>query len=221
MQKRQVISRLNLLYIAFFIILCLGVSKVLFNSDFKKGFNAGFQQGIEEMLDKKKITYFYASIPVETPNNEFHQIESNNEFTNTTISAQTTVMNFKVQSPKISSNANLLATVSVLCYLTVFILLFVIMLSIRKSIKTNDVFNMNNIKLIRIIGVLFIASSLLFDWARYIEINYMIEITKGTGIVINPASISLNDILIGILILVIAEIFNIGYTVTEEQKFTI
>lgn len=82
-------------------------------------------------------------------------------------------------------------------------------------------FNRDNIKLIRAIGILLIASSLLANLAYYLEAQSLTQLLKDTSLLISIDIYEFGDLFAGVLILVIAEIFAIGYDLSEEQKLTI
>ena len=111
---------------------------------------------------------------------------------------------------------------AMMTYAAIFVILFVIIGSLRKSIRNDDVFRKSNIALTRAIGILLIAASLLFSLMSWLEARAAAPYFAGSPYAINTAfPFNFGEIIMGVLIFIIAEIFSISSTLSEEQKLTI
>lgn len=111
---------------------------------------------------------------------------------------------------------------AMLIYAAIFVILFVIIGSLRKSIRNDDVFRKSNIALTRAIGILLIAASLLFSLMSWLEARAAAPYFAGSPYAINTAfPFNFGEIIMGVLIFIIAEIFSISSSLSEEQKLTI
>ena len=111
---------------------------------------------------------------------------------------------------------------AMMTYAAIFFILFVIIGSLRKSIRNDDVFRKSNIALTRAIGILLIAASLLFSLMSWLEARAAAPYFAGSPYAINTAfPFNFGEIIMGVLIFIIAEIFSISSTLSEEQKLTI
>ena len=131
------------------------------------------------------------------------------------------ILHPEVSSQKVQVWSFILQLFSATCYIAICTILFVVLISLRKSIRHDNLFNRDNIKLIRAIGILLIASSLLANLAYYLEAQSLTQLLKDTSLLISIDIYEFGDLFAGVLILVIAEIFAIGYDLSEEQKLTI
>ena len=98
----------------------------------------------------------------------------------------------------------------------------IVLVSFYRNLKRGKVFPSKNIKLIRWIGILMIAMSLVADVSTYIERKMALDFLVGTGW--EPEvqlSIHFTRILFGLVVVFLAEIFYIGYEMQEEQELTI
>lgn len=113
------------------------------------------------------------------------------------------------------------------CYIAIFILLFNVLGSIKNSLKRNTVFSRRIIGYTRWIGALLIAASLMMEAATYLSHMHTADMVEKIGVA--PAvelsyafSVSsVTEIITGVMVLFLAEVFAIGYDMTEEQKLTI
>ena len=90
-----------------------------------------------------------------------------------------------------------------LLYLAIIVLMFVIIHSLRRSIREERTLDKRNVWYLRAIGMLTIVTELISD-------------TVDAGFHVSYAMI-----IMGILILFAAEVFAIGQNLSEEQKLTI
>ncbi|WP_251623720.1 DUF2975 domain-containing protein [Odoribacter lunatus] len=222
--KSGILLRLNIYYGIFLAILFIAVADIFFSREFKVGFQEGFQVGLEACQPNHLKTELHLKIPLERKAGKY-QIPVNCQVdSNILISTRITEIDAMIKgaySPLYSTLKDLLQTLGVLCYLIIVIILTLILSSIRKSIKKGNIFSRNNIKLIRTIAILIISSSLLITLGRYLEIQQMTQLLAGTEWKPVWDGINYKEIILGLIILIIGEIFVFGYDLKEEQKLTI
>lgn len=109
-----------------------------------------------------------------------------------------------------------------LLYLAIIVLMFVIIHSLRRSIRDELPLNSRNIGRTRLIGALIIFAEVCRAVSLWLMNGKAAELLAGTDIIIDTSfPISYWNILIGVLVLFTAEVFAIGYRLSEEQKLTI
>lgn len=228
--KSRILMRLNILYVLFFLVVFTNISITFFNEHFQKHFKKGFEEGFkreamalgEEYVQTKSYTFFH--IPAENSSEESLSIPIETEDTTYHVSMQVAELNIYAQGKELPNypwGATLLLFVYAVSNLAVFVILFIILLSLRQCIKKGNVFNRNNIYLIRTIGILLIVSAVAYNGTEALEQQMVSSILEGSSWSVPSQVFSFKDAITGFLILIIAEIFNIGYDITQEQKLTI
>lgn len=222
-RKSQILLRLNILFGIVVVVVTISVLSVILSRDFWIGVKEGFSEGLAYSYQGYTPTQMYPEIPISRDAGQFKLpivLPGSNGLEAT---ARITQIDLKIKGEAAPDSflSNLLLFISMNCYLAILIILFIIILSIRKSVLYGNVFNRNNIILTRTIGILLIVSSLLFDIARYQEVAGIRDLLAGTSWQVAWEGIKFPHIITGLLILFIAEIFLIGYDITEEQKLTI
>lgn len=113
------------------------------------------------------------------------------------------------------------------CQIAVFVLLFMILGAIRRGLKNGTVFSRAIIRYMKLLAIMVIASTIASDVALYLmhlnSIDLLTQYCPDSGLTLDagvPVS-SVSELFIGVVIMFLAEIFNIGYNMTEEQKLTI
>lgn len=110
----------------------------------------------------------------------------------------------------------------VIGYAVIVVMMFLIIRSLRRSIKSENVFDRKNFVRTRIIGALLIVCAVLSALINYLTVNKAAKLLEGSAVILDTSfSVDFWDVLMGILILLIAEAFAIGYDMTQEQKLTI
>lgn len=110
----------------------------------------------------------------------------------------------------------------VIGYAVIVVMMFLIIRSLRRSIKSESVFDRKNFVRTRTIGLLLIGCSFMSALINYLTINKAAQLLEGSCLMLNTSfSVNFWDVLMGILILLIAEAFAIGYDMSQEQKLTI
>lgn len=222
--KSKILLRLNILYGIFLILLFLSLGNTFFSGDFQAGLQEGFRQSMETCLPDNAKTDIYPEIALERKPGKYEIPVTCPADTNISIFVRVTQIDATIKGNHSSSRSILtgfLLTTSIFCYIVIVVILALILHSLRKSIKRGNIFNRDNIKLIRAIAILIISSSLLSSLGRYIEIRQTIQLFAGTEWHPVWNGMEYKEIILGLVILVIGEIFAAGYDLSEEQKLTI
>lgn len=229
--KSKALRRLNTLYVIFFSVIIIALIAGICSRDFQTGFKEGSKEQRCEKISgqgyqKPDVSRIQICIPINRNANVFDVPLVCTEDSSTIIRARITEMDIQVkgkEAPHIKGGnwVSILQIISLLSYGGIFVVIFIILYSLKSSIKTGNIFNRNNIKLTRAIGILLIISSIIYDTSYYIECKIATILLSSTSWQISTDVFNFRDIITGLLILVIAEIFAIGYDITEEQKLTI
>lgn len=222
--KAKILLRLNILYGIFLILLFVSIGSTFFSRDFQAGLQEGFRQSMEADLPDNAKTDMYPEIALERKPGKYEIPVTCPTDTNISIAVRITQIDAIIKgdhSPSRSVITSFALTFSVFCYVIIVVILSLILHSLRKSIKQGNVFNRDNIKLIRAIAILIILSSLLSSLGHYIEARQIIKLFAGTEWHPIWPGMEYKEIILGLVILVIGEIFAVGYDLSEEQKLTI
>lgn len=118
--------------------------------------------------------------------------------------------------------AYLLSMLTGVAYLAVFILIALIINSLRKSIRDEQPLRHGNIGRTRAIGILMLVAALSESFMKYINIREAATLLQGSALQVDT-TFPLNywNIIVGILMLFMAEVLVVGTQLSEEQKLTI
>ena len=109
-----------------------------------------------------------------------------------------------------------------LAFVAIVVLMFLIIHSIRRSIREEHTLDRRNVWYLRAIGSLTILTELLDDVMTWRMSVRAAELLAPYGEAIDTAfHVSYANIILGILVLFTAEVCAIGQNLSEEQKFTI
>lgn len=109
-----------------------------------------------------------------------------------------------------------------LAYIAVIVLMFLIIHSIRRSIREERTLDRRNVWFLRTIGFLTIFAELSTDFTAWCMKSRAAELLAGTDIGVDTTfTVSYSTIIMGILIIFTAEVFAVGQNLSEEQKLTI
>lgn len=223
-RKSKVLFRLNFLYGIFLGVILMSIGSLFFSRDFQVGVQEGFRQGLTEVAAPDKKSIIYPEISLARHAGQYNIPVPCVADSNIKIAARITQLDAVVEgnpSSVFSFLTDFLMTIGLFCYFVVVVILFLILWSIRKSVRQGDIFNRNNIKLIRAIGILIIFSALAINLARYLQIREISALMAHTDWQPVWNGINYEGIISGLLILIIGEIFAVGYDISEEQKLTI
>lgn len=114
------------------------------------------------------------------------------------------------------------AMLPAIAYLVTFVLIALIINSLRKSIRLEQPLRHSNILRTRAIGILLLAAALCETLFRYLNMREAARLLAGTPLEV-AGGFPLNywDLIVGILFLFMAEVLSLGTQLSEEQKLTI
>lgn len=231
--KKIILRRITALYIVFFVVIAFGLVRAVSRfsgEDFNTGRNDARRMAVEEMGASGQNVELIYELPTATSTMDFDIPVYSDEAADITMYARPALLDVKATMPSgvllggISFNSyglvySLLVT---LIYGAIFVILFIVIGSLRRSIRNDDVFKKSNIALTRAIGILLIAASLLFSLMSWIEARAMAPYFAESPYRINTAfPFNFGELIMGVLIFIIAEIFSISSSLSEEQKLTI
>lgn len=223
-RKPKIVLRINILYFLFFGMIAAFTIFTLFTGDFREGFKEGYRSTQEQLKAPHTVYNTVLEVPLARKANRFDTFIRQDSTVR--IDARSTTVDIRVSgSPtfgKRTLGSVLLTVFGILCYVSILIIVFVMLILLRKSIRTGNIFAGYNIGFIRAIGFLLIIASLLCDFGRYLQIRTLSTLLQGSDWQISYDNIfTFRDIFIGVVILIIAEIFAIGHEIAEDQKLTI
>ena len=227
--KKSLLQRLLVIYITFFIVLVASIAHGIL-PNFSRGAAEGAELGndIAEkwksgvprmiyMLGDIRVTEIAAAPGVEIKANVRKLalvVEQN--------APGTSPLGLAFRS--IGGSAWLYALVMLcpLLYLAIIVLMFVIIHSLRRSIREERTLDKRNVWYLRAIGMLTIVTELISDTVDWVMNSRAAELLAGSGYTVDAGfHVSYAMIIMGILILFAAEVFAIGQNLSEEQKLTI
>lgn len=219
-RKQKIVLRLNILYLLFFGIILVATVSSLFSQEFSAGFREGFES---TQRTSRQPGYTFVDIPIQR---EAGVYDINiRQDSNLRLNARITSIDVRVSGSEIDLKRTLgsliVSILALLCYISILIIILVMLTLLRKSIRTGNIFNGNNIGFIRAIGLLLIIGSLLWDWSRYIELQSLENLLQSPEWKITKDIFTFRDIIMGVITLIIAEIFAIGHDIAEDQQLTI
>lgn len=227
--KKIILRRITVLYVIFFAVIAFGLYRSvarITGDDFNTGRNDAKRIANEE-IGNRTISVIY-ELQVATSGMDFQSPVYSSANDSVSIYTRPSSFDAEVVSPRnkhFGINNNLQRVVfllSVLTYGAVFVILFIIIGSLRKSIRNDDLFKKSNIALTRAIGILLIAASLIFSTLTWLEARSIEPYLAGTPYAIDASfTFNFTEIIMGVLVFVIAEIFSISSRLSEEQKLTI
>ena len=234
--KRNILVRVRILYwvLISFIVLMLGVQ---FYS-FAYGFTEGIKGAMEylENPDKEYISAMF--VPAE---NEIQMSMSSFEIpvasmADSSVSVRSSVASYNVLIEKdkemkvpmawTQTAHAVMLFIALGIYIAIVVFMFKVLASIKSSLNQNTVFSRKVIGYIRWVGALLIVCSLFLDISSYLhnaQVVAIIEMCSDVNVKMSagfPIS-SYMGIITGVMILFFAEVFAIGYDISEEQKLTI
>ncbi|HIW97798.1 MAG TPA: DUF2975 domain-containing protein [Candidatus Tidjanibacter gallistercoris] len=231
--KKIILRRITTLYVVFFVVIVFGIIQTVSRfsgEDFNTGRNdARRMVAAEKMEDGRNVELLY-ELRVATSTTDFDIPIYRNDADNVTLRARPALLDLVAVMPDgvslggfaFNSYSITYGILAMLIYAAIFVILFVIIGSLRKSIRNDDVFRKSNIALTRAIGILLIAASLLFSLMSWLEARAAAPYFAGSPYAINTAfPFNFGEIIMGVLIFIIAEIFSISSSLSEEQKLTI
>lgn len=234
--KKSLLQRLLVIYITFFIVLVASIAHG-FLPNFTRGFSEGTQMGNDILKNwnsgTPRMIYMLESIPVRdqdpvtvaSDSKQAHSVTARVDRLNLTVERDApgiSVMGLAFSS--IGGSPWLYATVmlGLLFFLAIIVLMFLIIHSLRRSIREERALDSRNVWLLRTIGLLTILTELLQDIVNWRMARQAADLLAGSPYNVDTGfQVSYPTIIMGILILFAAEVFAIGQNLSEEQKLTI
>lgn len=236
-RKKTLRNRITALYIAFFMAIAASFVFGTFGSSFSKGFNDGQRIGTEltnnYMNKTPKSMQLYVDLP--TVGSEMDMpIEDLDLPEGTEVKARVNKIDVMVVCDSEKSLWSMVMTAAgmpiitvcgwllIFGYIAVFVLIYLIIASLRRSISSESVFDRKNILRTRILGTIVICIPIIKAIVRYSVVRSVDSILAGSSIALDTSlHIDFWNVIMGIMILFIAEVFAIGYDMTQDQKLTI
>ncbi len=115
-----------------------------------------------------------------------------------------------------------LTLLSPILYLATIVLMFLIINSLRRSIREERSLDARNVWRLRSIGILVIVAELLQNVSFWYMARRAAELLEGSAYRVDTSlNISYSMIIMGIIVIFAAEVFAIGRNLSEEQRLTI
>lgn len=219
--KSKIILRLNILFGVFFAMTLILFLSTIFSNNFQEGFKEGFHDGQKGTVANKIL-----GVTMPRNANMYNIPVYANQDSTLIVTGRTGSMDFCLSGPEVNNQSALILNIMLMflftfCTLAILVLILLMILSLRHCVKSGNVFSRDNIKFIRAIAIVLIARSLIQNGVEYLQTSTISEILKNTSWQLAGWEFHSYDIYTGVLILIIAEIFAIGYDITEDQKLTI
>ena len=214
--KKTLLQRLLVIYITFFIVLVASIAHSVL-TDFTRGAAEGVELG-EDIAEKwssgtPRMIYMLDNIRItETPDDAIR------------IAPATPASPLSLAFRSIGGSGWLYALVLLgpLFYAVIIVLMFMIIHSLRRSIREERTLDRRNVWYLRSIGLLTIAAELIGSAVDWVMSRRAAELLAGNGYAVDTGfHVSYSMVIMGILILFAAEVFAIGQNLSEEQKLTI
>lgn len=234
--KKSLLQRLLVLYVTFFIVLVISIAHNLL-PDFFRGFTAGSQMGSEIVNSWEsgtpRLFYVLNNIPLrDRPSQtvdpalpEVLSAEVHAEHLQLFVVEEAptdSVMRLAFSSVGGHPWMYALLMLSGLSFIAIVVLMFLIIHSLRRSIREERTLDRRNVWYLRTIGLLTIAVELIGNIVDWIMNRRAAVLLADSGFTVDTSfHFSYLMIIMGILILFAAEVFAIGQNLSEEQKLTI
>lgn len=233
--KKTLLKRLLVIYVSFFIILTTSIVHSVL-PQFLKGYNEGSEMSdnIVENLSRKspKLVYMLPDVSVSSSQESSlpaidGQTSIKAEIKSISLLVEEDLADRSIHQMWLSSVGGrpVIFCISILTsslYIAMIVFMIIIINSLRRSIKNGVGLSRRNAWYMRIIGVLAITSVLCHDLTLYIINSKAAELLVSTDFVVDANFLpSYSTIILGVIIIFTAEVFAIGYNLSEEQKYTI
>ncbi|MBO7201581.1 MAG: DUF2975 domain-containing protein [Bacteroidales bacterium] len=127
----------------------------------------------------------------------------------------------KLDSPYATA-AIVFQSISVIVTILIPIFIFILLYLFYKSIRKDRLFSKKNIRWLTVVGIAVIVKALAMDFSIYFETQYVLQYLTDTSVNINGRfHIHYVNILFGLFLIFIAEIFKIASDIQKEQDLTI
>lgn len=234
--KKSLLQRLLVIYITFFIVLVASIAHG-FVPSFSKGYSEGTQIGNDIVKNLQsgtpRMIYMLGNVPLRS--SEPVGLENAGEQVHSVV-VRASKLNLMVEQDVPEASVIGLAFSSIggspwfyamimaglLSFMAIIVLMFLIIHSLRRSIREERALDKRNVWLLRTIGLLTIFTELMQDFVNWRMARRAAELLGESSYQVETSfQITYPMIIMGILILFAAEVFAIGQNLSEEQKLTI
>ena len=233
--KRTLNRRLLAIYVCYFIIIGAGFlhSYVpVFSRGFSAGMNAAQQEIESSRRGIEKRWYLFSLRPAlfaeqqtalgSQYGNVGIELSSYDALASVTVTTADPDNDPALRMVSRNYLKTMLASMGIsLSWLAILVLIGIIINSLRRSIRDQRTLPDSNILYMRIIGVLIIVSELLNALAYHIGQQTVAAIADTQITFTSSFPVEYGSIVLGLLVLMSAEVFAIGTVLSEEQKLTI
>ncbi len=233
--KKPLLKRLFVIYITFAFVLVVGCLQSIIPA-FMAGMNTGGELGNEIVenysSENPSKIYVLGGVPVFLNDNiEVVSADSTAKVqvatdrisviaTEDAAGASVTTLAFS--SVGGSPWIYLLTMLGPVLHLATIILMFLIINSLRRSIREERTLEERNVWRLRAIGVLVIVAELIQDSVNCYMARRAATMLEGSNYMVDTSfNVSYSMIIMGIMVIFAAEVFAIGRNLSEEQRLTI
>ncbi len=233
--KKSQLRRLLAIYTVFLLLLLTGTARSC--KEAARGFDDGVKMAEDMTENWVQGNRFYKYMLLDIPVRAQFQSEGLVQPADSSfrVEARTDKMNFVVEKPternpmfmafrSLGDSGYIYAGVMLLplAKLAIFILMGIIFVSLRKSLREDLPLNRRNILYMRLIGFIILASELLEDLIGWSMRNEAARLLADSTLIVDTSfPVSYWNLLMGVLMIFMAEVFAIGTRLGEEQKLTI
>lgn len=208
---KKLLIRVRLLNVAIALLLIAS-----FSTEFVSGFKEGLRSA-EVGKQKNVSTELYAVSLHPLANSSELKAETSNGSEALASITEATVVLHNGQKPmgkEVSDTAMIVLTLGIIGWLIILIW------KVTASLGRGNVLTRRNIIRVRAIGVLLIAQEVVFIASQYVDLHYLNSVAqvKGYEVVVD---LSCTQIVVGLMLLVFAEILAVANRIKEEQELTI
>ncbi len=239
--KKEVLGRLLTIYILFLVMVVLSVlSRVI--PDLTRGFNDGMVLSgeIQESMTEGESVQHYIlyDIPIKYSATQLVGGESDSaEQQSPRIDCYVSKVDLTVEEPVEGDLSALkyafgtvggsvwyyvVAWLMIIAYISIILLLALIINSLRRSIRNSCEVSILNVLYTRIVAALIIVTELVDASMVYSMKLKAAELLNNSGVVVDTSfSPDFWVVILGVVVLFMAEVFAISHYISEEQKLTI
>lgn len=189
---------------------------ISFSHNFIQGFEEGWHSAEVGKKKNVSISLFFVSLRPTANLTEIPASTSNGSEAFVTISEA----NIALHNSSIPTSKTYTDLAVVLLSLGIIIWLIVIIWKTTNSLSRGNVLTHQNIIRMRTIGFLLIAKEAVYIISQYIDLHYLKSVVQLKGYEM-ALDISYTQIIVGLIMLVLAEVLVLANRIREEQELTI
>lgn len=232
-EKGSLNRRLLLIYTGYFVVLALGFMHSIMPS-LSSAMRIGIAQG-ESMaeLNARGIEHdwYLVTVKPDISSCKWSELQSSQEgvllsnsmyegFVSITAMHDHSLPELRERLANLSNLSFMLELVTIFAWVAILVLVGLIINSLRKSIRDNQIIDSRNILKMRLIGIMIIIDQVA-EAVIIVVGHRMLSIASGGELIMQGFPIEYGQIVLGLLIIFTAEVFALGARLSEEQKLTI